>query len=393
MLENHGYKKRVLIGHFGQISYSRAVLVPADPESARILFALKGVRSIAPLDCFLLLNVIPFKMTCPFLCDVAKEAVRARSYGDAAIQIQEKHQVKVSTKQVERITNLVADVVFTEETRLAEEAKRAGDLDSSEHRMARNDRLYIEIDGAMVPTRAENGDVFWREDKLAMVFHSSEITISVRVDDEIERKIGSREYTGYIGSVDEFKYYLIALLLWFDIKNVSEIIVLSDGAKWIHNIVKELLPARTVHILDLYHAKQHAGEFANYVRRGEQKKIFADRLCQLLEDGKIGVLLNELEPYKNVKTPEGIPNMYYYVLNHYDMMHYDLYKLKGYIVGSGAIESGNRIVMQNRLKLPGMRWSEPNANRMLALKAKYESGLWGKVESIMQEYFMRKNTL
>lgn len=40
------------------------------------------------------------------------------------------------------------------------------------------------------------------------------------------------------------------------------------------------------------------------------------------------------------------------------------------------IESGNRSVMQERLKLPGMRWDIDSAKWVLALKCKYDSGLW-----------------
>jgi hypothetical protein len=45
-------------------------------------------------------------------------------------------------------------------------------------------------------------------------------------------------------------------------------------------------------------------------------------------------------------------------------------------VGSGAIESGNKVVMQKRLKLAGMRWNEITAQYLLTLRTKFESGLW-----------------
>ena len=43
------------------------------------------------------------------------------------------------------------------------------------------------------------------------------------------------------------------------------------------------------------------------------------------------------------------------------------------------IESGNRSVMQERLKLPGMRWSVESAQFVLTLKCKYDSNLWESV--------------
>ena len=64
-------------------------------------------------------------------------------------------------------------------------------------------------------------------------------------------------------------------------------------------------------------------------------------------------------------------------------MDYPSYKKKGYFVGSGAIESANRSIMQNRLKLPGMRWKRKCCQGMLTLKTKYESGNWKDVDEVL----------
>ena len=55
---------------------------------------------------------------------------------------------------------------------------------------------------------------------------------------------------------------------------------------------------------------------------------------------------------------------------------YVTYESKGYFIGSGAIESGNKTILQDRLKRAGMRWSIATAQAMLTLKTKAESGLW-----------------
>ncbi|MBR1660421.1 MAG: hypothetical protein IJ705_08890, partial [Oscillospiraceae bacterium] len=52
-------------------------------------------------------------------------------------------------------------------------------------------------------------------------------------------------------------------------------------------------------------------------------------------------------------------------------------------VGSGAMESGNIRLMQNRMKLQGMRWKLKTGQNMLSLKAKYESGRWQNVVDLM----------
>ena len=79
---------------------------------------------------------------------------------------------------------------------------------------------------------------------------------------------------------------------------------------------------------------------------------------------------------------------YQYIENNINNIDYAKYQQKGYFIGSGAIESGNRLVLQQRLKQPGMRWNEYTAQPLLTLRAKFESGLWEKdvVEILKRKY-------
>jgi hypothetical protein len=65
-----------------------------------------------------------------------------------------------------------------------------------------------------------------------------------------------------------------------------------------------------------------------------------------------------------------------YINNNIDKIDYPSYKEKGYFVGSGAIESANKVIVQRRLKQAGMRWSVSGAQAVLSLRAKAESRLW-----------------
>ena len=49
-------------------------------------------------------------------------------------------------------------------------------------------------------------------------------------------------------------------------------------------------------------------------------------------------------------------------------MKYDEYLRLGYGIGSGAVESAHKQVVQARLRQAGMRWSEAGARRLLALR-------------------------
>jgi len=68
------------------------------------------------------------------------------------------------------------------------------------------------------------------------------------------------------------------------------------------------------------------------------------------------------------------------------------YEHKGYFIGSGAMESGNKVVMQQRLKQAGMRWNVETAQNLLTLKSKAESGFWNRdVENYILDLLSAKN--
>lgn len=134
-----------------------------------------------------------------------------------------------------------------------------------------------------------------------------------------------------------------------------------------------------VHILDYSHVKENIYKFANvFIRGAKQKTACAEELARLVKEGKIDEAIAKAEPYKD-KRRARIPNIYSYLNNNRDCINYPSYVAVGYFIGSGVIESGNRSVMQERLKLPGMRWSVESAQFVLTLKCKYDSNLWESV--------------
>ena len=96
-------------------------------------------------------------------------------------------------------------------------------------------------------------------------------------------------------------------------------------------------------------------------------------------------MLNELNPDEKYSN---CVNLYHYISEHIEHINYPEYKAKGYFCGSGAIESGNKIVLQKRLKQAGMRWEPQSAQYLLTLKSKYESGRWETdVVDFVKQYF------
>jgi hypothetical protein len=210
-----------------------------------------------------------------------------------------------------------------------------------------------------------------------MVFSSDNIKTSINKKGKVSSRILKREYTSYVGGAHEFKKYLIACALKNGYGEYRETVILCDGAAWIKNIGRELFPD-AVQILDLFHLCENTYTYAKAVFANDEAtyKPLAEDIIEKLKNGEKQKVLELLEPLKNRNLPKGAVNLHTYIENNWDRIDYDQYSDKGYFVGSGAIESGNKVVLQKRLKLAGMRWVETTAQYLLSLRAKYESKLW-----------------
>ena len=57
-------------------------------------------------------------------------------------------------------------------------------------------------------------------------------------------------------------------------------------------------------------------------------------------------------------------------------MRYREFRKAGCPIGSGSVESACKVVMQERMKQAGMRWSRAGAQAMLALRSVLLSERW-----------------
>lgn len=74
-----------------------------------------------------------------------------------------------------------------------------------------------------------------------------------------------------------------------------------------------------------------------------------------------------------------------YYENNRDRMQYKTYLEKGYLIGSGAIESAHRNLVQQRLKLSGQRWSIEGAQQIMNLRACKKSDQWDQLVGIIKK--------
>jgi hypothetical protein len=385
-VRNAGGQDRKILTVNGELRLHRSVL--KKERGARGECEGKPVREkeVIPLDEYLKINTLPFKMTRQVMSQTAFWGQNQGSFRMAETIMREKQGIEVSDSRIRQTTYYVGRQVYEED------GKKAGDPDripgEMEYTQEKPGILYIMVDGAMINTlrKDENGSS-WKENKLGIVFSSNEVRQRSRKTEQ-ERgacDILKKEYVTYLGGAEEFKKRLLAAAVEDGYGQYGQTVLISDGATWIRNMGKELFPD-AVQILDLYHLAENLYTFGKYIFGGEAGKYtpWAEELLGLAKESKTEELVERLRPYKDKSFPPGVPNIYSHVNNNRDKIDYAEYKGKGYYIGSGAIESGNKVVVERRCKQAGMRWDERNAQYMLALRAKTESGLWpSKVEPLI----------
>ena len=336
-----------------------------------------GSKSVIPLDCCLGISGLPFKITPNAMLKIAFWAQNQLSYERAEEAIYEIMKIKINDDTIRAVTDYVGKIVFEQDCKKAEQSVamlNKGKLDFPKNR---DGVLYIQTDGAALNTRKkdEKGST-WRENKLGEVFSSENIRYWTDHKGKRQHQILEKEYISYIGSVSEFKQHLFALALRNGYGNYKETVILSDGATWIRNMAEELFPDAQ-QILDYYHLCENVNTFAKHMFKMDEQKYrpWAKDICNKLRKSRFRQVLDELKAIGDVSDNCPI-NLFGYISNNINNIDYAAYEQKGYFIGSGAIESGNKIILQDRLKRAGMRWNVTTAQALLTLKTKAESKLW-----------------
>ena len=386
-LENAGKPARTILTTRGEITYKRTMLVPANEESRARLKELHNCSSVFPLDKVLGIHKLPFKMSPKMMLLCVFCGQNQPSYKAAAEILADLGNIQVSSETIRKVVNEVGGKLFEEDCAKSGETYENCSIDFNPP--DENAILYAEVDGAALNTRTkdDNGST-WRENKLGVCFKSDDIKQYVHPrTGNLEHRIEARQYVSYLGKAGEFRKHLFDMLIENGYGQGRQLVLLSDGAAWIANMAQEDYPD-CQHILDIYHLKENIFSYAREVFQNDESKYrpWAENICQMVREGRIDEVIAILATLPAIQNRNCV-NLPHYLASHRNHINYPEYLAKGYFIGSGAIESGNKIVLQKRLKLAGMRWNVPTAQCMLTIRARVESGLWNEVVDLTMRHY------
>lgn len=238
--------------------------------------------------------------------------------------------------------------------------------------------LYAQADGSMLLTREEG----WKEVKVGRIFKSSDCIHAVSK----QGWISNSQYTAHLGSSKEFTRIMDDLLESFGCLN-KRLIFISDGATWIKNWIEDAFP-NAISILDYYHASEHLHQFSSgFFKNKDDEQKWTARQKELLLESQVQKVIKNIQALAGNKNEDAAKLIAYYQANK-DRMDYRQYKQMGCgIIGSGAIESAHRTLIQKRMKLSGQRWSKKGTQNMLNLRVINKNQQWSKIIEMSKQGF------
>lgn len=325
---------------------------------------------------------IAYRSTPALLSEVARQTVGSSSDEEARLNLA-RLGIEMDIKTVWRITNSLGEDCRKDRDKRFEENDFNLGQDWS------GLRVVACVDGGRVRLREPHRkgpipkgkkrrgfNAKWREPKLLTLYV---INAEGKKDPRFPPIID-----GTLEDADGVVPLMVAYLRMVRVKNASQLIVLGDGARWIWNRIQTIIdgtgidPKRVTPIVDFFHAVEHLQKVADLkVGWGDpQRKRWVNKHRTLLRKGKIKDVIAAIKLLCKGRNKKKITTELGYFIKNRDHMKYAWYKRRRLPIGSGAIESCIRRVVNLRMKGAGIYWLKKNAESFLHLRCQYKAGRW-----------------
>jgi len=256
-------------------------------------------------------------------------------------------------------------------------------LEKKRHPSAKPDKIQISADGCMVPLLRG----VWAEVRTLVV---GEVQPAVKENGGVAVHARNLSYFSRKVSSQQFETLALPEMHRRGVENARVVVAVMDGAEWLQTFTDYHCP-RAVRILDFPHAAEHispVGDFLHGEHTAESRAWLQERLHQLKHEGPTKLLAEFQKLQRQQPKVDVIRANLAYLQKREAQMQYPAFQAQGWPIGSGMVESGNKLVVEARLKGSGMHWAEQNVNPMLALRNLICSDRWqedwSKIEAQMR---------
>lgn len=227
--------------------------------------------------------------------------------------------------------------------------------------------MSVSADGVMVHIRDEG----WKEVKTVS------ISAVEKTSEEGEAHLTHHSYRAGLWEANRFGQHLWAEACRRGVDQAKTVVCVNDGAAWIWALMF-ICFARRIEVLDWWHAVERLWTVATSCLSADAAVAWVTtQKTHLYKDGLRQVLqaVRLLYP-RGVALPEGVRQAVGYLFSNRRRLRYGTFRRRGYPIGSGTVESACKVVVQQRMKQAGMRWSRRGAQAMLALRCVLLSDRW-----------------
>lgn len=237
------------------------------------------------------------------------------------------------------------------------------------------DRIYVSVDGIMYCTNLTEPDpahpsenrLIWQQMKVGCVYWQDS-------QDRWQKQIvWGRE------SPEEFGAAVWRLACQCGYREAKEKIFAADGGGWCWEIHARYFGDATG-VLDWYHVSEHIWEAARQVSPDASAPWAQNALDQLHQGGGTALLLwlKSADKSRRHKSRQALAKLVNYLHGQATRMAYPTYRNAGWQIGTGMMESTCKQLVGQRLKGPGMHWTEKGAIAITALRATNLNHKWNK---------------
>ncbi|MCU0340953.1 MAG: hypothetical protein MUE30_13800 [Spirosomaceae bacterium] len=235
------------------------------------------------------------------------------------------------------------------------------------------DLTYAMVDGSYVMTRMEG----WKEVKLGRVFKATDnYALS-----EKRNTIKTSHYVAHIGECTDFLEKFSP-----SIAHLTSLVCIADGAAWFWNWLRDYYP-QAVQILDFYHGYEKICQWSlSRYKDKTQRDLLNSNFKELLLNDEIEEVIIQIQNTDcQDDSLDKKQTLLTYLENNKARMTYKTFLQKGYLIGSGAMESAHRNVIQQRMKRAGQRWTINGGQQVLNLRTKFLSNQWNDVTKYLKK--------
>lgn len=275
-------------------------------------------------------------------------------------------QVQVSISTVRRLTESHGAAYVAVQTAEVEEIEQQMPLPPKGP-----DKQLLSVDGAMVPLVGGK----WAEVKTLVLG-----VIDEPVVEKGEQVVHAQELSYFSRLTDADTFSRLALVETHrrGVETADQVIAVNDGAVWIQGFI-DYHRADAARVLDFPHAAEYISAMGTAIWGPDSvpgAEWFATQRHCLKHQGA-GAVLPELRTLTTAhpELPE-LADKLAYLEKREAQMRYPDYQAQGWPIASGAVESGNKLVVEARLKGAGMHWARQHVNPMLGLRNALANDRW-----------------